>query len=128
MEPDTKTAIGLGSIVLLVILGGVALGMWGCPNYSVWQQEKSGEAALAKASQERMILVEQAKAEMESAKIRAEAIEIIGQAAKDFPEYRAQEFIGAFAEALQQGKINQIIYVPTEGNIPILEAGRRVQD
>lgn len=49
----------------------------------------------------------------------------MGQAAKDFPEYRQQEFIGAFAEAMKDGKIQQIIYVPTEAGIPITEAGRR---
>ncbi len=31
--------------------------------------------------------------------------------------------MGAFAEALQSEKIDQIIYVPTEANIPITEAG-----
>ena len=44
--------------------------------------------------------------------------------AKDFPEYRTQEFIGAFADALREGKITQIMYVPTEANIPITEATR----
>ncbi|WP_312307640.1 hypothetical protein [Acinetobacter variabilis] len=47
-----------------------------------------------------------------------------GQAAKDYPEYRKQEFIGAFGEALREGRIQQIIYVPTEANIPIVEAGK----
>ncbi len=55
---------------------------------------------------------------------RAEAIKIVGQAAKDYPEYRNQEFIGAFAHAIQDGRISQIIYVPTEANIPITEARR----
>ena len=99
--------------------------MWVFPRYGVWQQNLSGKASLARATQERQIQVEQAKAERESAEIRAEAIAIVGQAAKDFPEYRNQEFIGAFAEALQGGSISQIIYVPTEANIPILEAGKR---
>ncbi|MDA4958584.1 hypothetical protein PGK18_18785, partial [Acinetobacter baumannii] len=56
---------------------------------------------------------------------RAEAIQTIGKAAKDYPEYRNQEFIGAFGEALRDGKIQQIVYVPTEANIPVLEAGKR---
>ena len=56
--------------------------------------------------------------------MRAEAIQILGEAAQQYPEYRQQEFIGAFAEALQQGTIRQIVYVPTEANIPIMEAGR----
>lgn len=84
-----------------------------------------GKAALAEATQSKMIQIEQARAELESAQLRAEAIKIIGKTAKEYPEYREQEFIGAFGEALREGKINQIIYVPTEANLPILEAGKR---
>ncbi len=123
------------SNVVLLSIGGTFLGivlilalMVGLPLYGVWQQGLSGEAALAKAKQTRQILIEQARAEKDSAEIRAEAISIIGQAAKDFPEYRLQEFIGAFAEALNNGKIEKIIYVPTEANIPIMEAGRLLEN
>ena len=48
-------------------------------------------------------------------------------AAKDFPEYRMQEFLGAFGEALQSDNIDKIIFVPTEANIPVTEAGRSVE-
>lgn len=115
------TLVGLVLCVVVVIIGL----MFGIPVYSVWQQEYSGKATLAKAQQTRQVLITQAMAEEEAAAHRAKAISIVGQAAKDFPEYRTQEFIGAFAEALHQGKISQIIYVPTEGNIPLLEAGKR---
>jgi len=111
-------------IATVAVVGLIAIAMIGLPLYGVWQQGLSGEAALAKAEQTRKILIEQAKAEKESAAIRAEAIQIIGQAAKDFPEYRLQEFMGAFAEALNSDKIEQIIYVPTEANIPVMEAGK----
>ncbi len=117
------TALGV-----IFLSGIIALGMWGCPTYNVWQQGLAGEARLARAEQERQILVEQARAERDSASMQAEAIQIVGQAAKDFPEYRNQQFIIGFAEALQNGKINQIVYVPTESNIPITEAGRVVDD
>ena len=99
----------------------------GVPIYGVWQQGMVGKAALVKAEQTRQILITQANAEKEAARARAEAIAIVGQAAKDFPEYRQQEFIGAFAEALHMGTISQIIYVPTEANIPILEATRNLK-
>lgn len=84
-----------------------------------------GQARLAEAEQSKMIQVQTAKAELESSKLRAQAIETIGKAAKEYPEYRNQEFIGAFGDALRDGKIQQIIYVPTEANIPVLEAGKR---
>jgi len=108
------------------IIAVTAAGMWGCPQYRVYEQRLRGEAELARAHQNRQILVQQAQAEKDSAMLRAEAIRIVGQSAKDFPEYRQQEFIGAFADALKHGNINQIIYVPTEKNIPVIEAGRPI--
>lgn len=93
--------------------------------YQVWSMEMRGKALLAEAAQTRQILIETAKAEKEAAVERAEAIRIIGDIAKKYPEYRNQEYIMAFGEALKEGRINQIIYVPTEANIPILEAGKR---
>jgi regulator of protease activity HflC (stomatin/prohibitin superfamily) len=101
-------------------------GMAGCPIYNVWQQGLAGKASLERAEQERQIQVMQAQAERDSASLRSEAIKIVGQAAKDFPEYRYQEFLGAFAEALQNGDIDKLIFVPTEANIPITEAGRSI--
>lgn len=119
--------VSLSFGIFIMFLALIALCMWGCPTYKVWQQGLEGKAALVKAEQTRQILITQAEAEKEAAKARAEAIQIVGQAAKDFPEYRTQEFIGAFAEALKDGNIHQIIYVPTEANIPITEAVRHVQ-
>ena len=120
-----KEEVMFGVSVIVSLIGLAALAMWGFPTYKVWQQGLSGQAALARASQERQILIEQAKAEKESASLRAEAIEVVGKAAQEFPEYRQQEFLGAFSEALKDGKMSQIIYVPTEANIPVMEAGRR---
>lgn len=106
----------------------VAFLMFGYPQYKVWQQGMSGQARLAEAKQSKQIAIETAQAELDSAKLRAQAIEVIGKTAKEYPEYRNQEFIGAFGEALRDGKIQQIVYVPTEANIPILEAGKRQTD
>lgn len=117
---DNKTIIG----VLAVFLFLLGFSLWFFPVYSVWKQGLKGEGILARAEQERRVLVEQAQAELDSASLRAEAIQIVGEAAQKYPEYRMQEFIGAFGEALQNGNIQKIIYVPTEANIPIIEAGR----
>jgi len=110
----------IGCVVLAVVLAGGLL--WGVPQYNVYRQTLKGQANLQQAEQERQILVEQAKAEKESAELRARAIEIVGQAAKDFPEYREQEFMGAFAEALQNESVSKVIFVPTEANVPIVQA------
>ncbi len=111
-------------IVIVAVVAVILAGLFGLPLWNVWRQGLSGEADLRKAEQTRKILVEQAKAEKDSSVLRAEAIAIVGKAAKKYPEYRQQEFLGAFAEALKEGNINQIMYVPTEANIPITEASR----
>jgi regulator of protease activity HflC (stomatin/prohibitin superfamily) len=123
-EFGMKHISGIALVGVVVIFGCMA----GCPRYGVWTAEQEGLALKAKADGARQALVAQAQAEKDAAGLRADAIEIVGGAAKKYPEYRQQEFIGAFGEALREGKITQVIYVPTEANIPILESdGRRVE-
>lgn len=114
----------IGMIAVFVVIA-ILFVLFAWPQYKVWQQGMSGQARLAEAQQSKQIAIETAKSELESAKLRAEAIKVMGKAAQEYPEYRNQEFIGAFGEALREGKVNQIIYVPTEANIPVLEAGKR---
>jgi len=98
--------------------------------YDVWAYRKSGEAELACAESSRQIKTLEAKAAMESSKhladaevIRArgvaEANKIIGDSLKGNESYLRYLWI----QGLQDGK-NQVIYVPTEANLPILEATR----
>ncbi len=108
----------LGALLIIGLIFG-ALPVW-----KVWQQGLSGEAMLKKAEQEKKILIELAKAEEEAAVYRAKAIAIVGGAAKEYPEYRQQELLGGFTDALRDGTIDQIIYVPTEASVPITEATR----
>lgn len=110
-------------VVAGVVMATLAL-MLGIPPYRLWQQGLEGAASMRRAEQTRHILVIQAQAEADAAVLRAQAIATVGKASQDFPQYRQQEFIGAFAEALHSGRIQQIVYVPTEAMIPIMEAGR----
>ena len=118
-----------GAIAILIagviLLGGISTIVWGWNTAKVYSAEMSGKAQFAEAEQNRKILIEQARSEKEAAKLQAEAIKIMGEAAQQYPEYRQQEFISAFGQALRDGTVNQIIYVPTEANIPVLEAGKR---
>lgn len=118
------------SWVGLFIVGLACLVMWGCPHYHVYQQGMSGAAKLKEAESSRQILTQEAhakyesakdlaKAEIERAKGVAEANKIIGEGLKNNHEYLIYLWVHAMAE---QG--HQIIYVPTEGGLPILEAGR----
>lgn len=119
---DALMLLVIAMVVFLVAT--IAVLMFVIPKWNVWRAGLQGEALKMKAEQTKQILVTQAQAELDAASLRAQAIEKIGAMSQKYPEYRQQEFIGAFAEALQEGNIHQIIYVPTEAGIPIIEASR----
>lgn len=66
-----KTSWIVSGIIAVVVI--IAVLMFGLPLYNVWQQEMSGKAEMAKAEQNRKILVEEAKARLEAEKLNAEA-------------------------------------------------------
>lgn len=125
-EGDAMGILFLVFIAFILLAGGC----WGVPRWHVYQQEKSGEAALAKANSDRHIAVLEANAKEEAAKslanaevIRAggvaQANKIIGDSLKGNESYLRYLWI----QNLGEGK-NEVIYVPTEANLPLLEAGR----
>lgn len=116
--------ITLGIIALLALL---VLGFWGCPQYNVYEQRKEGEAQLAHATFSREVAVAEAKAKMEGATLLAQADtirahgiarsnQIIGQSLT--PNYLHWFWIDNI------DKSNNVIYVPTEANLPVMEASR----
>jgi regulator of protease activity HflC (stomatin/prohibitin superfamily) len=118
-----------GAIVLLLIL--IVVGMIGCPRYNVYEQRMEGQAVLAHAQSSREVAVAEAKAKMESADLLAkaeviraggvaQANKIIGESLKGNEAYLRYLWI----QNLENSKDNQVIYVPTEAGLPILEAGR----
>ena len=114
--------IAIGFLFLIVFL-------WGYPQYRVWSQEMEGKAEFAKAEQNRRIKIEEAKANLEAEKLNAQAeIERAkGAAAAIKIENGAlsEKYI-QYLWVRQQNNLNDktVIYIPTEGNLPILEAGR----
>lgn len=115
-----------------VIGGGIGGCMFGWPQYKVWQQNKEGEAELAKAEQNRQIKVQEAKADEEAAKSLAQA-EITRAEGKSKANEILVKSLGGpqnymqflWVDAMKNGQ-NQTIYVPTEANLPVTEAGRTV--
>lgn len=109
----------------------VAAGMWGCPQYHVWNQGLAGQAELRRAEQNRQIRIQEAqaaeeaskhlaRAEVERAKGVAEANKIIGDSLHGNEAYLRYLWIHSM-----DGKDQKtVVYVPTEANLPILEAGR----
>lgn len=127
-EPN-YTAWVISGGAFLIVLAGAA--MVGCPHYSVWQAEQSGKAQLAEATGNRQIKIQEAqaaeeaakhlaRAEIERAKGVAEANKIIGDSLKGNEDYLRYLWI----HNLEAGKAD-VIYVPTEAGLPILEANRR---
>lgn len=118
-------------IAVFLLFGVGTCSLVGCPQYNVWQQEMEGRAELARATSNRQIKIQEANATKESAKLLAEAeVErakgvaaantIIGNSLKDNESYLRYLWIQGL-----QDKDNNVIYVPTEANLPILEAGKR---
>lgn len=120
-------------ILILTVCGLLAAALlWGGPAWNVWRAEMSGKAALAKAENERKILVEDARAraeaarylsdaEIERAKGVAEANKIIAEGLGGPEGYLRYLWINKLGENGQD-----VVYIPTEAGIPILEAGRGV--
>ena len=103
----------------------------GCPVYNVWQQGLEGEAELARAEQNRQILINEAKAKKESSIYWAEAEIERAKGAAEANKVMANSLGGSedylrwlYIEKLDEIKNGQIIYLPTEAGVPILEASR----
>lgn len=120
-----------GTLVVLGALGGWMVIM---PQYGVWEQGLEGQAELAKADYSKKVAVQEAQAKLDSATLLAgaeierakgvaKANEIIGSSLKGNDEYLRYLWIIDVA-----GKDTQktVVYVPTEANIPILEATRHI--
>lgn len=130
---DAKEFPKFMPIIRDVILAGfvlIASGMWGCPTYKVWQQGLEGQAELRRAEQNRKIKVEEAKAKLEAASLlnRAEVERAKGVAAAN--QIVADGLGGPegylrylWIQGLQTNQM-QVLYIPTEAGLPILEAGR----
>lgn len=119
--------IGIENVVGALVSFGLFLGLgmgiaFGYPEYKVWEQSKAGEAALAKATQDRQIKVQEAEAEQEAASKQAEANRILGESIRQYPESMEQKWV----EAIEKTS-NQVIYLPTEASVPITESARMAQ-
>lgn len=117
-------------IIISVVVVIICLTLFGWPKYSVWQQEMSGRAAFAKAEQDRKILVEEARSRLEAEKLNAqaeverakgmsEAMEIEnGQLTSTYNQYL---FIRTLEKLADKGDLPQIIYLPSQGMVPVMD-------
>lgn len=126
----THSQISLICVASILIIGGL---MMGCPRYNVYSQRMEGEAQLAHSEYSKKVQVQDAMGKLEAAKSLAqveverakgvaEANKIIGGSLKGNEEYLRYLWIHNLDSAEKTG---QVIYVPTEAGLPILEAGKR---
>jgi Tfp pilus assembly protein PilE len=115
------------TLAVVALLSLIVLGFWGCPLYNVYSQRKQGEAMLAHAQSSREVAVAEAKAKMESATLLAQADTIRAHGIARSNQIIGQSLTDAYLHWFwidNIDKSNNVIYVPTETNLPILEAGR----
>ena len=116
-------------IIAIVLVVGLIIGaMIGLPHYNVWQKEMSGKAQLAEAEWNRQITLKEAEMNLEAEKLNALA-EI--ERAKGMAEAIIIEGGNLTPEYIQYLWVRQnvfsdktVIYIPTEANLPVLEANR----
>ena len=122
------------TVLVIVVLFGVVLGLlFGIPKYNVWRTkiaieaaQNMGKAEMARAEQNRMIQIEEAKANLESQKLNSLAeIERAKGMAKAI-EIENGKLTTKYIQYLWVRNIDKMdgnkIYIATEASLPILEA------
>ena len=129
---EASFGAGLGTVLSIVGVGLLCGGLYGCPQYNVYSSRMTGEAELAQAEYSRQVQVREAQGKLDASKLlaqvevnRAEGVAkangIIGDSLKNNEAYLKYLWITDVAGGPTKPSV---IYVPTEANIPILEAGR----
>lgn len=118
--------------VVAIVLVLIVWSLFGLPVWRVWAQSKQGEADLQQAHKEQQIQVSKAQGRLDAASINKQAaiieaeavsaqIERIGKTLTEHDLYLRWQWI----KMMEERPNNSVIYVPTEANMPILEAGKR---
>ena len=133
MDSDSVRGGVFAIAVIGLIISGTVWAFWGWPSYQVYAQTQAGQAALRSAEYTRQIAELDAKAaivkaqgdaqaEVERAKGAAEANKVLADSLAGKEEYLNYLYIQMLRESNGSGR--EIIYIPTEGGLPLLEAGR----
>ena len=125
-------SVTIGSVIAIVVVGVLVL--IGLPTYNVYSKQMQGKAAYEQAVQDRRIRVLEAQAALDSAQLTAqaeiarargtnEANRIMAESLGGPDNYLRWSYIHMLEEtAGKPGR--EIIYIPTEASMPILEASR----
>lgn len=128
-NPGAVKVILWGIVLIAVFIVSMAFIL---PWYNVWSQEMEGKAEFAKAEQNRKIKIEEARANLEAEKLNAQAEIERAKGAAEAIRIENGSITPTYIQYLwvrQQSDLSNktVIYVPTETNLPILEATRMKQ-
>jgi hypothetical protein len=122
----------IGTVVVVIVVLNMIWGLGIGPRWKVWAAHQEGLADLAKANNEQQIQIAKAKARLDAATLNKQAaiveaeavaaqIEAIGSQLTEHDLYLRWQWIKMMEDGNSGAKV---IYVPTEANLPILEASR----
>lgn len=127
----TTIALTIGAVAILAFV------LWGLPQLGVYNRTLAGKAALMEAESTRQVRVLEAKAKQESAQLEAQAeITKAEGSAKAIAALKAELgsssaylrwlYIQGLQETDGKGGEKTVVYIPTDGLVPlpISEAGR----
>ena len=125
-------SVTIGSVIAVVIV--LAIVMIGLPTYNVYSKQMQGKAAYEQAVQDRRIRVLEAQAALDSAQLTAQAEVARARGTNEANRIMAESLGGpenylrwSYIHMLEEtaGKSGrEVIYIPTEASMPILEASR----
>jgi predicted Holliday junction resolvase-like endonuclease len=112
-------------LALIVTLITVAIVAVGCPQYKVYKQGQDGKAALKQAESEKLIQLEEAKANLDSQRLNAQAEVVRAEGAAEAIDVEAGQLTEQYIQYLWvrtlDGEGASRVYIPTEAGLPILE-------
>ena len=124
MTSTTKNTV----ITVVVVVALILVLLVGGPYYQVWQQNMAGRARMAEAEYSRQITIIEARMNLEAEELNAAAEVARARGAAEAMEIVQEKLTDMYIRYLwvrQVGFANaSLVYIPTEANLPILEAGR----
>lgn len=131
MSDFLKVVVGV-----VIFIGIIFAFMFGIPKYNVWRSSiavetahNNGKAEMAKAEQNRLIIIEEAKANLEAQKLNSQAEVERAKGMAQSIEIENGKLSALYIQYLWVRNIDKMsgdkIYIPTEGNLPILEARKK---
>lgn len=124
----------LTTVFVVVVMLGIIIGlMFGVPKYNVWRTkiaiesaQNMGKAEMARAEQNRMIQIEEAKANLESQKLNSLAEIERAKGMAQAIEIENGKLTTKYIQYLWVRNIDKMdgdkVYIATEAGLPILEA------